>query len=202
MNRDEEAVGDAFRLPPEFAAGAPNRKRNRLALAEYRGAKTYSLTICTADRQQLFVDARLVSHCFQELGRQARVSKALVYAYCFMPDHLHLLIGSDGDDLDLIGFVKLFKQRTGWWYRNEHRGSLKASPTGVIAPPALWQKSYYDHIVRSGVALRTVAEYVLANPVRAGLVADPGRYPFAGSLVWRDFGSQDLSTHLLESVER
>ena len=95
-----------------------------------------------------------------------------------MPDHLHLLVGADAE-ADLVGFLKSLKQRTGWWFRNRHlAGSLKASPT------SLWQKSYYDHVVRSEEDLLQIARYIVGNPVRAGLVESPEDYPFSGSLVW------------------
>jgi len=95
-----------------------------------------------------------------------------------MPDHLHLLVGAD-PDANLIGFVKRFKQTTGWWFRNRYlAGSLKASPT------SLWQRSYYDHVVRSEEGLLQIAKYIVANPVRAGLVESSVDYPLSGSFVW------------------
>jgi REP element-mobilizing transposase RayT len=95
-----------------------------------------------------------------------------------MPDHLHLLVDTE-DDANLIGFVKRFKQTTGWWFRNRYlAGSLKASPA------SLWHKSYYDHVLRSEEGLPQVAKYIVGNPVRAGLVESPEDYPFSGSLVW------------------
>jgi REP element-mobilizing transposase RayT len=78
-----------------------------------------------------------------------------------------------------IGFVKRFKQATGWWFRNRHlAGSLKASPT------SLWQKSYHDHVVRSEEDLLQIAKYIVGNPARSGLVESTADYPFSGSVVW------------------
>jgi REP element-mobilizing transposase RayT len=111
------------------------------------------------------------------LTESARLYEFDVYAYCFMPDPLHLLAGGRSDNSYLIDFVKDFKQRTGYWFRNVRRG-LKASPT------VLWQRSYHDHILRSTEATRETAEYVLFNPVAAGLVSSPDEYPYSGSLVW------------------
>jgi len=44
----------------------------------------------------------------------------------------------------------------------------------------LWQKSFYDHIIRKDESLVKVCEYVLANPVRKGLAARPEDWPFSG----------------------
>jgi REP element-mobilizing transposase RayT len=88
-----------------------------------------------------------------------------------MPDHLHLLIEGTSEDSDLLAFVHVMKQRTAYEYRRS-RGAT------------LWQKGYYEHVVRDDEATLDIARYVLANPVRAGLVAEPRDYPFSGSLVF------------------
>jgi REP element-mobilizing transposase RayT len=94
-----------------------------------------------------------------------------VLAYCFMPDHIHLLAAAS-DEADLPAFMRTFKQRTGY--------SCKKA-LGWDGP--FWQKSYYDHILRSEERVEAVAAYIWGNPVRAGLVQDMDSYPFSGSLV-------------------
>jgi hypothetical protein len=47
----------------------------------------------------------------------------------------------------------------------------------------LWQKGYYEHVLRNDEATLATAKYILENPVRAGLVAKPRDYEFAGSFV-------------------
>jgi REP element-mobilizing transposase RayT len=89
-----------------------------------------------------------------------------VPAYCFMPDHLHLLVVvSEG--VWLQEFVWQFKQRSGY--------ALKKA-TGVFA----WQISYYDHVLRKEEALLDVAQYIWDNPVKEGIVDDPRDFPFSG----------------------
>lgn len=155
------------------------RKLNRLPLKEYRGVKAYLLTMVTAGRSKEFADEHIVNQCREQLRKSARAFAFNVYAYCFMPDHLHLLVAGQSEQADLISFVKDFKQRTGYWFRNRPRRGLKASPTD-----GLWQRSYHDHILRSEEGLRESAEYVLFNPVAEGLVENPYDYPFSGSFVW------------------
>jgi REP element-mobilizing transposase RayT len=94
-----------------------------------------------------------------------------VLAYCLMPDHVHLLLAAR-EKADLPVFMRTFKQRTGYYCKKA---------LGWDGP--FWQKSYYDHILRSEERLESVAGYVWANPVRAGLVEDADGYPFSGSLV-------------------
>ncbi len=97
-----------------------------------------------------------------------------------MPDHLHLLVEGRDVDADLRLFIGEFKQRSAFQYRRA---------TNRI----LWQKRYYDHVLRNEESTETIARYILRNPVRAGIVGDPRQYPFLGSSVY-------LLDDLLESV--
>jgi REP element-mobilizing transposase RayT len=45
----------------------------------------------------------------------------------------------------------------------------------------IWQRSFWDHFLRSTDDLAVVVAYILNNPVRAGLVQEWRDYPFAGS---------------------
>lgn len=89
-----------------------------------------------------------------------------------MPDHLHLLLVASSGDADLIEAMKRFKQGTGFTYKQQERQPL-------------WQKSYYDHVLRRDEDIRFVARYIAENPVRAGLVEHYGEYPLTGSLIGR-----------------
>ena len=68
-------------------------------------------------------------------------------------------------------FVRLFKQKSGFAFRRK---------CGLL----LWQRSYYDHVLRKEELLRDVALYILGNPVRKGLVEEYAMYPFSGSLLF------------------
>jgi hypothetical protein len=75
-----------------------------------------------------------------------------------------------------IGSLKNLVLREGW-------------RQGVVG--TFWQRSFWDHFVRDDEDLTQVIEYVLANPVRAGIVADPADYPYAGTLAPLGGGSAE-----------
>jgi putative transposase len=85
-----------------------------------------------------------------------------------MPDHLHLLCEGCSDDCDLVRFIEGFKQRTAYEFSKQHHSRL-------------WQKRYYDHVLRPNEAVEDVACYIWWNPVRKELCRDPSTYPFSGS---------------------
>lgn len=62
----------------------------------------------------------------------------------------------------------------------------------------LWQRGYYEHVLRSEESALQKARYILANPVRASLVEWPTQYPWLGSFVTTTEDllqrSQDLDT--------
>jgi putative transposase len=151
-------------------APAFRRRQNRLLLEVYEGARVYSLTLACAERRPVFGGRSIVDRCIDVLRSCSEKHEFAVLAYCFMPDHLHLLV-EGGSGSSLPRFVKDFKQRTGYAYR---RTSTKV----------LWQKSYYDHVLRREENVRHVARYVVGNAVRAGLAEAPADYPYSGSFVW------------------
>lgn len=138
----------------------------------YIGLHRYSLTFCTDRRRPLFSDAAVVDLVMQQLLRSATEQKFSVIAYCFMPDHLHLLIEGTSDDSDARRFMKAFKQYSGYYYAQKHRD-------------VLWQRYGFEHVLRDEEVTVVVARYILGNPVRAGLANTVEEYPFVGSLVYQ-----------------
>ena len=106
------------------------RKRNRLPLDSYADARAYFLTITSAQRRRVFTHQDTVTTCLSKLNSSSKRHGFSVLAYCFMPDQDHLLLMGD-DYADLLRFVKDFKQRTGYAYRqaNSRRSGRKATTT-------------------------------------------------------------------------
>jgi putative transposase len=151
-----------------------HRKRNRLPLDVYRHPSAYSTTTTVKGRRPVFGHADIVAMCIEKLREAAAKTGFEVAAYCFMPDHLHLLVRAP-ESADLVAFMRLFKQLSGYAYRRLTGDS-----------EVLWQTSYYDHVLRREEGLHDAARYIWHNPVRAGLVEDAGDYPYSGSLTMGD----------------
>lgn len=143
-------------------------RRPRLATFSYIGFHRYSLTFCTIARHRVLTSSAVVTPILSQiLGVAEREGFALL-AYCFMPDHLHLLVEGRRDDANLRRFVHAAKQQSAYEYaRTTGRG--------------LWQPSYYDHVLRDEEATKRTIRYILENPIRAGLAASISDYPFLGS---------------------
>ena len=149
----------------------PQRKRIRLSRSAYFSpAAICSVTISTLNRAPVFREFPITEACIAALTSRAESTGVGLHAYCFMPDHLHLLISPSGET-SIVDFVRDFKSmstRIGWQYG--HQGKL-------------WQPRFYDHFLRQDEDLERAVSYVLNNPVRAGIVDDWRTYPFCGSLL-------------------
>ncbi len=138
----------------------------------YRGAWVFSVTVNTLHRTYVFVDSTEVNMCETLLVASAQRHGFALLAYCFMPDHLHVLVeGSAESDLTL--FMKDFKQGTSFDYKQR-------------CGKQLWQRSYYDHVIRNDEDEEAAFAYILENPVQAGLVENFDAYPYTGGDWVRD----------------
>ena len=141
-------------------------KRPRLKNFDYKGTHAYFITILTKDHGMYFKKAEVVDNLANILLESAKSEKFKIFAYCFMPDHLHLLVVGEDDKSDLKKFISLFKQKSGYWFKKSNNENL-------------WHTSYYDHILRKEESIEQVADYILGNPLRKGLVSDFREYPFS-----------------------
>jgi putative transposase len=148
----------------------PFPKRPRLKDFGYIGTYAYFVTILTKDRATYFREVEVVDSLIGILVETARSERFDVLAYCFMPDHLHLLVSGEDDNSNLKKFINLFKQESGYWFKKNYNRNL-------------WHISYYDHILRKEESIEGVAMYILENPVRRGLVSDFSEYRFTRSFL-------------------
>jgi putative transposase len=144
------------------------RRTKRLAGFSYIGKHAYFLTICTYKRFAAFRDSDFTNQAILKLLLTAKKFGFAVFAYCFMPDHVHLVLLGERDDSALESFVKSWNTQTGYHWHLKTGGKL-------------WQEGYYDQILRADASLIRAARYVVMNPVRAGFVEEPSAYEFCGS---------------------
>jgi len=138
---------------------------------DYMGTHRYSIRFCTFERKQRFVKQDVVDLTLRQFLRAAAEERFEILAYCFMPDHVHLLIQGASDDSDCTRFIFRAKQYSGFYYSRQYEKEK------------LWQRYCFERVLRSDEATLVVARYIVANPVRAGLVSQPADYPFVGSCV-------------------
>jgi putative transposase len=151
---------------------SPERKRIRLDREEYaQSGQIITITIGTRDRVAVFAFPAIASETVGYLARAHDAGETAILAYCLMPDHVHLLLRND-TGVDLVAFLQRFKS---WTTRLAWRNGF----TGAI-----WQRSFYDRILREDEDPAEQVRYILDNPVRAGISETWGKFPWAGSFAY------------------
>jgi REP element-mobilizing transposase RayT len=150
-------------------ASHPLYRQRRLAAVHYTNPDhVFFLTIRAKAGTSPFTNQELAQEVIASLHWLREHRGIAIYAYCLMPDHLHLLmqLGGEGQSLaTIIGAFKRFTTRVSW----------RHGCTGAV-----WQPRFYDHILRKSEDAERIVQYILANPVRKGLVEQAEAYPFSG----------------------
>jgi putative transposase len=146
---------------------------------DYLGLRRYQLTICAKWPGVPFREAAVVARCLEQLRQLASHEEFALPAYCFMPDHAHLVIEGRTPSSVLRRFVARWKQETAYWF---------SCDTGR----PLWLPGYHDIVLRDTQSTVNTVRYVLENPVRAGLARRIGEYHFAGSDVYTEEELREL----------
>jgi putative transposase len=144
-------------------------KKHRLTRDAYQGRVEVAFTACVRGKECAFADTETVEALKAILAKYARAKACSVPVYCFMPDHLHVMLRGLEDRSDCWAAMCAFKLQSGVWLA-KNRPSVKL------------QKDLYDHVVRSSEESREQARYIAANPCRAGLVERWHLWPHTGSV--------------------
>ena len=156
--RDPAGMSSEIPARPGHAA----LRRGRHALPRH----LYHVTTVTRERSPLFrcpSAARAAARCFHD--RDILVG-ATMLAWVLMPDHVHWLLQL-GDRADLAAVVNRLKS-----------ASAREANACLERRGPLWRRAYHDHALRRDEDLQAVAAYIIANPVRAGLVERAEAYPY------------------------
>ncbi|MDO8489105.1 MAG: transposase [Candidatus Omnitrophota bacterium] len=148
----------------------PIRKRVHLASFDYFDYSTvFFITLCAYNKQAYFMHKGIAKVIINEIDFRTTCSQeVVVFTYCIMPDHLHLLLKlGEKYGKTLQNWISAFKRYT---TRQVGEG---------FGVRTLWQKNFYEHVVRKDETLEKIAEYIVHNPVRKGLVDDWQKYPYS-----------------------
>jgi putative transposase len=143
-------------------------KNIRLAPTSYVGQQHYFVTICCSNRTKIFANRARCLWLLEVFRSECAARNFTIHAYCLMPDHFHFLAEGLIPASDMLNLIKSFKLKTSRTYSRQ---------TSQI----LWQRKFYDHVLRPKESPESVACYIWQNPVRKGLCTTPQDYSFNGS---------------------
>ena len=137
----------------------------RLRIGRYsEDGRLYLLTCVVLEREPIFRDLTLARSVIQQLRLVHQEGRAKSLAWVVMPDHLHWLVELNSECLDAL--MRNLKSRSALQINRLRQRQGR-----------VWQRGFHDRALRKEDDVRKVARYIIANPLRAGLVEDVGDYP-------------------------
>ena len=119
----------------------------------------YSITTVTKSRQPFFQDFYAARALVGILKLHETTDDAKTLCFVVMPDHLHWLMQLKNKK-ELSATVQ----------------SVKSMTSKSLGQP-VWQKGFHDRAIRRDEDIVSIARYIIANPIRAGLVKNIREYP-------------------------
>jgi putative transposase len=142
-----------------------------LRKGRYSQANGIYLLTAVADQRipwfQEFSFARIMCHALED---RACIVDAENLCWVVMPDHVHMLLQLGETQLGQV--VKKIKAVSA------RRLNYEIGRSGCF-----WAQGFHDHALRAEENIQNVARYIVANPVRAGLVKRVAQYPYWNA-VW------------------
>jgi putative transposase len=162
-----------------------NRRSIRLSDHDYTDVGRYYVTMCAYQRHCLFGDVvddimqlnswgKIVGNCWSTIP--SHFTDVELDEFVIMPNHLHGILVITDDS----GRGTIYRAPTIERFGSPVRGSLptiircfKAAVTRrinrVYGATGIWQRSYYEHIIRSEDQLNRIRQYIVENPLKWAL---------------------------------
>ena len=143
----------------------PGQKSLRKGRVSIPG-QVYFITFVCHERKQIFADWECASRASKILTEKRLWRNSKLLCWVLMPEHWH-------------GLVQLaYEESLSKLMRRVKAVSAKNINILRKSNDSVWQKCFFDRGLRSEEDIRSITEYIIANPIRAGLVTDIELYPF------------------------
>ena len=159
----------------------PCRKSIRLKNYDYSDNGYYFVTICTQNREKLFGEIvgatlsgrpnnpdKIVTKWLLKLENKFKDIK--IDEYILMPNHVHFIIKRTGEHTGSLGdhTGSPLRDIIGWFKTMTTNEYISGVKDGRFMPfkGHLWQRNYYEHIIRNYDDYLNIAEYIQNNPLK------------------------------------
>ena len=148
----------------------------------YRRARvkggTYFFTVVTHRRRRFLCEPENVSY-LREAFRYVMVCHPFkIDAFVLLPDHLHCIWTLPEGDCDFSMRWRLVKSAFTRACGEACQGAVSVSRR-MKGEQAVWQRRFWEHLVRDEADWRRHVDYIHYNPVKHGYVDRPGDWPWS-----------------------
>ena len=146
----------------DFNPDIHHRRSIRIKEYDYSQEGIYFITICCKNRGNILGNINEAKVELNQFGQilhkelisfNTRYSNSNILKYVVMPDHIHFVIQLKSNNTKTIGdIIKTYK-------------SITNKKINKIISMEVWQRNYYEHIVRNEKELYNIYEYIENNPI-------------------------------------
>lgn len=133
----------------------------------YQETYPYFVTINSISHRQEILEVNEYCLLFANLLLEnANKYKCHIYAFCFMPNHIHLLIKTN-KELNISKFIQKFKSLSYFQMKNKFNFRHK-----------FWQPSFHSLVKDSELSIETALKYIINNPRKIELSDKYSKWPY------------------------
>ena len=151
----------------------------------------YYVTSVTYNRKDIFSDTLSARFLLVTIVYHKYILEFNLFGYVIMPDHFHILL-QPSERYDLPQIMKYIKGNFARKYNEWHSPDISDTPgraeliphykrvkDAVVSYIPVWQRGYYETVMRDEKDIINRLNYMHNNPVRKGLVETPDQYEFS-----------------------
>jgi len=131
---------------------------------------TYFFTLVTFQRLPIFSTEERANALRMAFGRVMKIRPFTIEAIVVLPDHLHCIWKLPDGDADFSGRWREIKKAT---------SRIINTRTNSRNERMVWQKRFWEHLIRDERDLHRHMDYIYYNPVKHGLAKRPGDWPWS-----------------------
>lgn len=148
----------------------------------YRRARlkggTFFFTVVTHSRRKLFASSRMIDSLRSVFKKVKADHPFDIDAIVILPEHIHCIWTLPAVDTDYSSRWRLIKSSFTRLVAREQLPSVGKSPVVKRAQP-VWQRRFWEHVIRNDADFIRHVEYIHYNPVKHGLVKAPSEWPYS-----------------------
>lgn len=139
------------------------------------------ITCVTHNRIKILADEKYLSIFWSVLKKAQLLHPFHLFAYVIMPDHFHWIMQLPEENPNFSEPMHSIKRNLTWEFKKE---------LGVNQFQ-LWQRGFWDHVIRDDEDLKQHFDYIHWNPVKHGYVNDPIDWGASSFEFWYQKGNYE-----------
>jgi putative transposase len=150
----------------------------------FQPGASYLFTFVTHGRAPIFSAPGTVALYMSAIHRVQSKRPFTIEAHVILPDHIHVLWTLPADDADYPTRIRLIKSAFAKSMAESLTSDAPSKSRIRKRERAIWQRRYWEHTIRDEKDFQAHLDYIHLNPVKHGLAAAPGDWPYSTFREW------------------